>query len=137
MNLYSNNHYTEAKLKNNPVVFWELASYDMEKSTQFFRKVFDWQIEFNEKQGFYIVPECGIVDAPIDGGIFTLKRAKLPFLTIYIQVEDIFQKAVLVEENGGLIIEKPFELPSGSKICLFNEPSGVTFAMIETKAGKA
>ena len=124
-------------MKNNPVVFWELASYDMEKSTQFFRKVFDWQIELNEKLGFYIVPECGLLGAPIDGGIFTLKRAKLPFLTIYIQVEDIFQKATLVEENGGLIIEKPFKLPGGSKICLFNEPSGVTFAMIETKAGKA
>ncbi len=46
-------------MKNNPVVFWELASHDMEKSTQFFRKVFNWQIDFNEKLGFYSVLEIG------------------------------------------------------------------------------
>ena len=120
-------------MKTNPVVFWELASHDMEKSVQFFRTVFDWQIDFNQKLGFYDVPECGDGQTPMDGGIFTLKRAKLPFLTIYIQVEDILQKAALVEEHGGLIIEAPHELSSGSKICLFNEPSGVTFAMIEIK----
>jgi len=65
-----------------------------------------------------------------------LKRAKLPFLTLYIQVEDIEEKAKLVEEAGGWIVEPPNELPSRTKICLFNEPSGVTFAMIQPAAQK-
>jgi len=37
-----------------------------------------------------------------------------------------------LEEQGGYIVEPPFEIASGSKICLFNEPSGVTLAMIES-----
>ncbi len=115
----------------NPIVFWELASHDMEKSVQFFRKVFDWQIEFSDRLGFYIIPESTLSGEAVEGGIFTLKRAKLPFLTLYIQVEDIEEKAKLVEEAGGWIVEKPNELPSRTKICLFNEPSGVTFAMIQ------
>ena len=121
-------------MQKNPVVFWELATHDMEKTTAFFMVVFDWKIEFNDRLGFYIIPETTPANESIDGAIFTLKRAKLPFLTVYIQVDDIDAKAALIEEQGGNIIEAPFETPNGSKICLFNEPSGVTFAMLEPKS---
>ena len=70
------------------------------------------------------------------GGVFTLRKAKLPFMCLYICVDDIEAKAKLVEEAGGLIVEAPFEIQSGTKICLFNEPSGVTFAMIQSKANE-
>ena len=70
----------------------------------------------------------------IDGGIFTLKQAKLPFLTLFIQVEDIEEKARKIEECGGNLIEPPHALDSGASICLFNEPSGVTFAMIQPRS---
>jgi len=120
-------------MQKNPVIFWELASNDMEKSVQFFRDVFEWRIEFNESLGFYIVPDSTPVDQSLEGGIFTLRRAKLPFVSLYLQVEDIVGKARLVEEKGGLVIEAPHEIPGGSRICLFNDPSGVTFAMIEPK----
>ena len=113
----------------NPVVFWELASYDMEKSVQFFRDVFDWRIDFNDRLGFYIIPESTPQGESMEGGVFTLKKAKLPFLTLYIQVDDMDNKARLIEEKSGFITEGPREIPGGSKICLFNEPSGVTFAM--------
>ena len=120
-------------MQTNPVVFWELASNDMEKSVTFFREVFDWQIDFNERLGFYLIPETTPKQESLEGAIFTLKRAKLPFLTIYIQVEDINAKAALVEEKGGFIVEEPFDISPRSRICLFNEPSGVTFAMIQSK----
>ena len=54
------------------------------------------------------------------------------FLTVYIKVKDIEAKVKLIEQEGGFIVIESFELPTGSKICLFNEPSGVTFAMIES-----
>lgn len=119
-------------MQKNPVVFWELASHDMEKSVKFFQDVFDWQIDFNERLGFYIIPQATPQGESLDGAIFTLKRAKLPFLTIYIQVEDIDAKAKLIEQKGGFIVEEPFNISDKSRICLFNEPSGVTFAMIES-----
>jgi predicted enzyme related to lactoylglutathione lyase len=66
------------------------------------------------------------------GGIFTLRKAKLPFLTIYIRVDDIEAKAKKIEELGGFIVIPPQEVFSGGpRICLFNEPSGVTLAMIQ------
>ena len=35
------------------------------------------------------------------------------------------------EANGGFIVDPPLDLPSGSRICLFIEPSGVTLAMMQ------
>ena len=120
-------------MNKNPVVFWELASHDAEKSVKFFHDVFEWDLKMDERLGFYVM-EVG-EDAPqVDGGIFTIKKPRLPFLTLYILVDDIEAMAGKVVANGGSLVEGIQESPTGaSRLCLFNEPSGVTFAMLETK----
>ena len=117
-------------MQDHPIVFWELASHDAEKSVAFLKDVFGWDIKHDDRIGLFRVPAAKSSQA-MDGGIFTLKRAKLPFLTLYIKVEDIQARAKLVEEHGGFIVDPPQEIPGGSQICLFNEPSGVTLAMIQ------
>jgi predicted enzyme related to lactoylglutathione lyase len=114
----------------NPVCYWELASHYSEKSVDFLSKVFGWEFKLDEKTGIHELP-TGQFTPDFSGGVFTLRRAKLPFLTLYIQVEDIFAKAVLIEKSGGSIVEAPFQISGGSYICLFNEPSGVTLAMVQ------
>ena len=125
-------------MNNNPVVFWELASHDAEKTVAFLKAVFNWDITLDEVTGIYEIPaDRGTDEAPAPfagGGVFTLRKARLPFLTIYIRVEDIETTAMLVEEAGGLIVIPPEEVVPGSRICLFNEPSGVTLAMYERVA---
>jgi predicted enzyme related to lactoylglutathione lyase len=117
----------------NPVVWWELASHDAKKTVAFLNTVFDWNLEFDEKLGFFVMPADDADKQSFGGGgVFTLGKAKLPFMALYIRVDDIEAKARLVEEAGGLIVEAPFEIQSGTKICLFNEPSGVTFAMMQS-----
>jgi predicted enzyme related to lactoylglutathione lyase len=113
----------------NPIVWWELASHDAEKTVEFFRDVFGWQIDFDERVGFFKTRH----DPPTvsGGGIFTLRRAKLPFLTLYIRVDDIQAMVRKVEEHGGFIVDPPLDTGEGEWICLFNEPSGVTLAMIQ------
>ena len=120
-------------MRGDPIVCWELATHDEAKSAEFFRKVFDWEVTFDEKLGFYRVKSPGTADSS-RGLIFTLRQAKLPFLTIYIAVRDIEAKCKLVRENGGFIVIEPFDISDGERICLFNEPSGVTFAMIQEKS---
>jgi len=34
--------------------------------------------------------------------------------------------------SGGFIVDPPLDLPGDSRICLFNEPSGVTLTMIQS-----
>ena len=119
-------------MKNsNSIVWWELASHDAEKTADFLKKVFNWQIVYDKNTGCFDFPISTEESKLRGGGVFTLKKAKLPFLTIYIQVEDIDRKAQLIEQSGGYILEAPFTISRGVRICLFNEPSGVTLAMIE------
>jgi predicted enzyme related to lactoylglutathione lyase len=114
----------------NPIIWWELATHDQEKSVRFFEKVFGWEFRLDESVGFYKMKNGNFT---LDGGgIFTLRRAKLPFMALYIQVDDIHAKAKLIQEHGGFIVDPPAELAPGEWLCLFNEPSGVTFAMIQS-----
>ena len=114
----------------NPVVYWELASHDAEATKTFLCELFDWDVEWDDRIGLYDFP-VGDDARAAGGGVFTLRKAKLPFLTLYVCVDDIVAMAAKVEELGGFIVEGPIETPGGSHICLFNEPSGVTLAMIE------
>lgn len=117
-------------MAKNPVTYWELASRDADETTRFLKTVFDWDFEYDSASTIHELPE---ELTPVrGGGVFTLRRAKLPFLTLYIKVEDLDAKVALIEASGGFIVEAPLTLPSGSRICLFNEPSGVTLAMIES-----
>ncbi len=122
-------------MQNNPVVFWELASHDAKQTVAFLDELFGWDSQLDEPSGIYEFPaDRGGPDQPAPfagGGVFTLRKARLPFLTIYIRVEDIERMAKRVEELGGLIVIPPEEVVPGSRICLFNEPSGVTLAMYE------
>ena len=120
-------------MQKNPVCWWELASHDSEETVEFLRKAFEWEINYDAQQGLYDVPGD---EHSMGGGVFTLRKAKLPFLTIYVKVDDVDAKAKLVEELGGFIVIPPFTLPSGARLCLFNEPSGVTLAMIQPVAKK-
>ncbi len=118
----------------NPVVYWELASHDQEKTVDFLKAVLDWDVAYDTRIGLYDFPAGDGAGEFAGGGVFTLRKAKLPFLTIYIRVDDLDAKVALVKEHGGYIVEPPLEIPGGARICLFNEPSGVTLAMIERPA---
>ncbi|MDP8228894.1 MAG: hypothetical protein P9M15_05525 [Candidatus Electryoneaceae bacterium] len=118
-------------MSENPICYWELASHNAEKSVEFFQKVFGWDFQKDADSPIHELPVVSVGDFK-GGGIFTLQKAKLPFLTVYIKVDSIIEKIKLIEQEGGFIVIDLFELPCGTKICLFNEPSGVTFGMIES-----
>ena len=118
-------------MSQDPITWWELATHDQEKSVRFFEQVFGWKFRMDEGMGFH---KTTVGNSTLNGGaIFTLRRAKLPFLALYIKVDDIQAKAKAVQEHGGFIVDPPAELAPGEWLCLFNEPSGVTFGMIQTE----
>lgn len=121
-------------MSTNPIVWWELASHDAEKSVAFFQKVFGWDIKWDERVGVYDVQTGQEPQAFSGGGIFTLRKARLPFLALYIVVDDIEAKVQEIVAAGGHLRDPITDVPGGSKICLFNEPSGVTFALLQPKA---
>lgn len=118
-------------MSTNPVVYWELASSNAEKSVEFFKKAFDWNFDYDKNSTIFELPKE--INQVRGGGIFTLKMARLPFLTIYIEVDDVYKKEKEIEKLGALIVIPAHEIAPNVHICLFNEPSGVTFAMIQKR----
>lgn len=115
----------------NPVCFWELASHDARRSVAFLSALFGWEFVYDAATTIYELAAEPGPEPGLPGGVFSLRQARLPFLTIYVRVDDIESMARRVEEEGGLIVVPPVALGSGSRICLFNEPAGVTLAMVQ------
>jgi predicted enzyme related to lactoylglutathione lyase len=120
-------------MAQNPVRWWEIASHDAEKTKEFLERLFDWKSEYDERIGTWDFPAEPSDNGFAGGGVFTLKKAKLPFLTLYVQVDDVDERASRIEELGGHVVEAPFDVVEGVRICLFNEPSGVTLAMVQKR----
>lgn len=118
-------------MSENPVVYWELASNNADKSVEFFKQAFGWNFEYDKVSTIYELDKE--INQIRGGGIFTLKNAKLPFLTLYIAVDDVYQKEKEIEKLGAFIVIPAHEILPNIHICLFNEPSGVTFAMIQKR----
>jgi len=118
-------------MASHPVCYWELASHDSEKTVAFLRELFGWRFAYDEATTIHELPAGPGQGVAVAGGVFTLRKARLPFLTIYVRVEDIRTIARRVEALGGLIVIPVTELAGGSHICQFNEPSGVTLAMVQ------
>jgi hypothetical protein len=122
----------EATLPPNPVVLWELGTHDGPRSLEFFTTVFGWKdAPVPGATTFFHTVDTGGGNGGVSGGIFTLSKARPAFVTVFILVQDIEAKAAAIEQAGGLIVEAPHEIGTGTWLCLFNDPSGVTFAMLE------
>jgi predicted enzyme related to lactoylglutathione lyase len=120
------------------LICWELASTDPEASAEFFRRVFGWDVCFDARRGFHQTdppvgenPAHGFITA---GSIFPGRPPHAPLLMLGIQVDDIHARALLVRQFGGHIVEGPERTSPGTQVCLFTDPSGITFAMIEEDA---
>ena len=126
-----------AFMNKHPVRWWEYASSDAQVSVDFFRLVFGWELALDENTGIYEEPAGEGGNGFAGGGIFTLKPdSKLvPHLTIYIAVDDVDAKAMEISSAGGEIVIEPLEISPGVRICLFKEPMGQLFAMIERPRG--
>ena len=113
-----------------PIVWWELASPDEAASVEFFKNVFNWPLAHNERLGFNVgeVPTPG--GSSMWGGIYDINTPQLPFVSLYLQVDDVDAKAAEITAAGGAIRLAPFNISEHARICLFNDPSGVTWALI-------
>jgi uncharacterized protein len=67
-------------MNGNPIVYWELASSNAEKSVEFFKKAFGCDFDYDKATTIYELPKE--INQFRGGGVFTLKMAKPPFLTI-------------------------------------------------------
>lgn len=118
-------------MHENQVTWWEFASSDAEKSVEFLKKAFDWELVFDPAMKYYQKTVDGSQNSFCGGGIYQVDEGTSPSLIVYFRVKDVDEKAKSVVEAGGAIIEGPLDVPNLGRLCIFSDPTGQHYGMIK------
>jgi predicted enzyme related to lactoylglutathione lyase len=106
-----------------PVVHWELWSRDPQSVSDFYAKVFDWQVQHIPELDYRLVNTGG--DGGINGGIMQPKEGPWPGnMALYIDVDDLEAYCTKISEAGGKIVVDRMEVPGVGAFALFEDPEG-------------
>jgi hypothetical protein len=106
-----------------PIVHWELWSQDPAHVSEFYARVFDWNIRHIPEMDYRLVDTGG--EGGINGGIMKPKEGPWPAqLAFYIDVDDIDTYVKRIIEAGGKIVVEPVDVPGVGQFALFEDPDG-------------
>ena len=106
-----------------PVVHWELWSKDPQKVSDFYTKVFDWDIQHIPEMNYHLVMTGG--QGGINGGIMKPQEGHWPGnMAFYIDVEDLETYERKIKDAGGRVIVSKMEIPGVGAFSLFEDPDG-------------
>jgi uncharacterized protein len=114
-----------------PVTWFEIAGTDAAKTQDFYRKLFDWEINADNPMQY---GETHGIGNGIGGGIFGGMGD--PRVTIYAEVANLEEKLVKASELGGKTVMEPGAVPGGPTIAMFTDPAGNTTGMILKGSGQ-
>ena len=106
-----------------PVVHWEFWSESPAAISDFYRKVFDWDVKHIPEMDYHLVETGG--KGGINGGIMTPKKGPWPGkLAFYIDVDDIDAYVKRIRGAGGKIHVEKQDVPGVGQFSLFEDPDG-------------
>ena len=116
-----------------PIVHFEIAGKDGDKTTAFYQDLFDWEIEHMAGADYHMVK------APdgrgIAGGMYGAREGSPPYVTVYVEVADAAAALAKAESMCGKIITQPMQVPNGPTIAMFADPSGLTIGLVQADGG--
>ena len=112
------------------VVHFEIASPNLERSSDFYRELFDWEVGAEEIEGYRLVRTA---EASIGGGLLQAPEGVFPYVTIYVEVPDLHATLQRSEELGGKMVVEPMPVPGVGSFAMFQDPDGVMVGIIEER----
>jgi uncharacterized protein len=98
-----------------PIMHFEVASPNLERATEFYQELFDWEVGEEQRDGYRLVKTA---EGSIGGGLLRAPEGVSPYVTVYVGVEDLRASLQRVEELGGKVIVEPMPIPgSASSQC--------------------
>ena len=111
-----------------PVVHWELWSEDPAKISDFYAKVFDWDVRHIPDMNYRLVETGG--EGGINGGIMQPQKGPWPSnMALYIDVDDLASYRKRIIDAGGKIVVEEMEVPGVGSLALFEDPEGRVLGM--------
>ena len=109
----------------NPVVHFEIQVKNTEQGQEFYRKLFDWDIQADNPMQY------GVVDTQaggINGGVIGDPAA--PRVMIYVEVEDLQASLDKAESLGGKTVVPPTEIPGVVTFAVMSDPEGNVIGLV-------
>ena len=112
-----------------PVVHFEIGCKDKEKTIQFYKDLFDWEIETCDTACMVNTgSESGIA-----GHITALGHEPHNYVNIYVQVPSLEATVERVESLGGKTIIPPTDVPGMGRFSWISDVEGTTIGLWEPK----
>ncbi|MEM7108311.1 MAG: VOC family protein [Bacteroidota bacterium] len=109
------------------VVFFEIGCSDLEKTSEFYKSVFNWNLK---QQGNSAIIDTGDENA-INGHLNKLAPDEpQKYITIYIETDTLAADLKVIEAKGGKVLVNPVQLPDGRKFAWFEDVAGNTVGLI-------
>ena len=112
------------------VVHFEIASPNLERASDFYRDLFDWDIGEEEIEGYRLVRTA---DGSIGGGLLRAPEGVFPYVTIYAAVDDLRATLQRAEDLGGKMVVEPMPIPGVGSFAMFQDPDGVIVGIVEER----
>ncbi len=110
-----------------PVVHFEIGCRDQAKTSEFFSKLFDWNIQ--QAGPAAMISPAG---QGIGGHITALGHEPHNYVTVYVQVDDVQKHLDKAQSLGGKTLVPPVEIPAGT-FAWFADPEGTTIGLWKPK----
>ncbi|MDP8238235.1 MAG: VOC family protein [Candidatus Hatepunaea meridiana] len=114
----------------NPVIFFEIAGRDAKKLSDFYSRLFGWNISYDKNEAYATINTDA--DNEVNGGINECEGEVPPYVTFYIQVDDLKEHINLIEQSGGKIMVPPITLPNGGSYAMFLDPEGNVIGLMQS-----
>ncbi|MGA3370912.1 MAG: VOC family protein [Terracidiphilus sp.] len=114
---------------HNPVVHFEILGRDKKLLEEFYKSIFNWQIEPLEDWYSLVKPGSGI------GGGIGARDQYAGHVTFYVAVEDVAAALALIESKGGKTAFGPQPIPDGGIIAGFTDPEGHLIGLVQGPEG--
>lgn len=119
-----------------PVVHFEIGGADGARSRSFYAELFGWSVETESTEAG--TPGYGVVStgslAGIGGGIMQAPEGVPPWVTVYVQVDDLDKALARAEELGGRRIMDPTPIGEMGDVAMFTDPDGNPIGLLWLEA---
>jgi len=108
--------------------FFEIACQDGTTLRQFYRKLFDWQFEPRDRNGYSQIE--AETEPGVAGALHEERHGPIETL-IYVEVPDLEKALAAAEELGGKTIVPPTEAAGERRIAQFEDPEGNIIGLVQ------
>lgn len=104
----------------NPVVHWEIGGHDLDALRTFYAEAFGWTMS-DAGPGYCLVQAEG---GGLPGGLMQMPPERAPYVTLYVQVDDLEKALRDVTGLGGQTLVAPTAINETASFALFRDPEG-------------